>query len=104
MAHAVTLVDDDGSIEDRNTPTATYAMFSSEILFDKNAGRWKGGQFHDRREPDLAGQAGGPPLNPLVMNIPDQASVVARLMENSDDMASMQAFYAADVFEDPENA
>ena len=78
---AVSLGDDGTSLGDRNTPTASYARFSP--LFHRNkAGIFLGGQFLDGREIDLQGQAGGPPLNPIEMGMPDKASVVKRLQEN----------------------
>ena len=100
---AVSLGDDGSSLGDRNAPTASYARFSPR--FGKNAeGVFFGGQFHDGREPDLAGQAGGPPLNPIEMGMPDKAAVVERLKENPDYVAAFQKLYGADVFKDAETA
>ncbi|WP_116131091.1 cytochrome-c peroxidase [Tropicimonas sp. IMCC34043] len=104
VGRAVSLGDDGASIGDRNTPTAAYAMFSPPFHRDPETGKWKGGQFLDGREPDLAGQAGGPPLNPIEMGMPDRAAVVERLQENPDYVLSMQALYGADVFDDPDRA
>ncbi|PRY26637.1 cytochrome c peroxidase [Aliiruegeria haliotis] len=102
---AVSLGDDGVSIGDRNAPTAAYAMFSPPFhKVEGEDGPYVGGQFHDGREADLAGQAGGPPLNPIEMGMPDKASVVARLQENDAYVASMQALFGTLVFEDVEAA
>ncbi len=83
VGRAVSMGDDGASLGDRNTPTAAYARFSPKFQRLKD-GTYVGGQFLDGREPDLAGQAGGPPLNPIEMGMPDKESVVARLWENPD--------------------
>ena len=94
---AVSLGDDGTSLGDRNAPTASYARFSPR--FHKNSeGKYVGGQFLDGREPDLAGQAGGPPLNPIEMGMPDEASVVGRVKENPAYVAAFKALYGADIF------
>ncbi len=100
---AVSLGDDGVSLGDRNTPTAAYAGFSPG--FHKNAeGFYIGGQFLDGREADLKSQAGGPPLNPLEMAMPDKAAVVARLAENLAYVASFEALYGAGVLDDADDA
>lgn len=81
VGRAVSLGDDGMSLGDRNAPTAAYAKFSPRFHQRKD-GAYEGGQFLDGREPDLAGQAGVPPLNPLEMGMPDKISVVKRLWEN----------------------
>ena len=96
---AVSLGDDGVSLGDRNTPTAAYAKFSPKFHKNKE-GKYVGGLFLDGREPDLAGQAGGPPLNPIEMGMPDKATVVARLNENPDYVQGFKAFFGADVFDD----
>ena len=63
-----------------------------------------GGQFLDGRELDLKGQAGGPPLNPLEMGMPDKASVVVRIKENSDYIDAFQRFYGINIFANNEEA
>lgn len=96
---AVSLGDDGVSLGDRNAPTASYAALTPPFHLD-DQGRWIGGQFLDGRAADLEAQAGGPPLNPIEMGLPDKAAVVARLRQNPDYVASMQALFAADLFED----
>ena len=67
----------------RNSPSAAYAMYSPVRYFDFAEGLWIGGQFWDSRatgevlgDPH-ADQALGPFLNPVEMNNPDKASVIA---------------------------
>lgn len=100
---AVSLGDDGASLGDRNAPTAGYARFAP-VFHQDEEGRFLGGQFLDGREPDLAGQAGQPPLNPIEMGMPDKASVVARLKENPRYVAAFKTFYGDNVFDDPEEA
>ncbi|PIE16473.1 MAG: methylamine utilization protein MauG [Rhodobacterales bacterium] len=100
---AFSLGDDGHSLGDRNAPTAAYAMFSPRFHKSKD-GDYVGGQFLHGGEPDLAGQAGGPPLNPIEMGMPDKASVVARLKENEDYVAALKAFFGDDLFSDTDAA
>ena len=109
LALGVSLGDDNFSIGVRNTPTASYAMFSpsfsalpSGTPADENG--FIGGQFLDGRELDLKGQAGGPPLNPVEMNMSDKDAVVERLKENSNYISAFQNFYGAEVFDNVDNA
>lgn len=98
---AVSLGDDGTSLGDRNTPTAAYAVFSPPFGKSAKAGIFHGGQFLDGRAPALADQAGGPPLNPLEMAMPDEKSVVARLKENPAYVAAFDALYGKDVLDTP---
>lgn len=105
----VSLGDDNSSIGVRNTPTAGYAKFSPNFSAlpagspaDDNG--FIGGQFLDGREDDLKGQAGGPPLNPVEMNMPDKALVIARIKENDNYIAAFQKFYGKNVFDNIDSA
>ncbi len=100
---AVSLGDDGISLGDRNTPTATYAKFSPDFQHN-NSDEFIGGQFLDGREADLKGQAGGPPLNPVEMNMPDKASVVARIQENDEYTAAFKALFGEAIFDDTDAA
>lgn len=100
---AVSLGDDGKSLGDRNAPTASYARYSPLFHRTKD-GIYKGGQFHDGREADLAGQAGGPPTNPIEMGMPDKASVIARIQEDEQYTASFKRWYGENIFDDTENA
>jgi cytochrome c peroxidase len=95
----VSLGDDGHSFGDRNAPTAAYASFIPPLTRN-DAGEFRGGQVLDGRERDLAGQAGGPPLNPIEMGMPDKASVVARLQENSLYVDKFKAIYGDHIFDD----
>ncbi|PID45490.1 MAG: methylamine utilization protein MauG [Proteobacteria bacterium] len=99
----VSLGDDGKSLGDRNAPTAAYARFSPNFHRNK-AGEYRGGQFLDGREKDLAGQAGGPPLNPIEMGMPDKASVVARLQENAYYLKTFRELFGKAVFDKVETA
>jgi len=113
---AVSLGDDGVSLGDRNTPTASYAMFSpdfhigtrqrfqTEQKAHRNFTGAMGGQFLDGRELDLKGQAGGPPLNPVEMNMPDKTSVVARLLENLDYIDAFNRLFGDTIFDDVDAA
>ena len=100
---AVSLGDDGHSLGDRNAPTASYAAFSPDFHRD-DTGQYVGGQFLDGREKDLAGQAGGPPLNPIEMGMPDKAGVVGRLKENAAYVTAFRSFYGGDIFDRPDDA
>ena len=78
-------------------------MFSPDFSVDKK-GVYKGGQFHDGREKDLAGQAGGPPTNPGEMAMKDKASTVERLKENEAYLGRFKKIYGNDVFNDSDKA
>jgi len=100
---AFSLGDDGVSLGDRNAPTLTYAMLTPPFRLN-DMGFHMGGQFWDGRAVDLADQAGGPPLNPIEMGMPDKASVVVRLRESEDYIAGLEAYFGTDVFGDDEAA
>ena len=103
VAGAVSLGDDGKSLGDRNAPTAAYAMFSPAFKLNKD-GKYVGGQFHDGRESSLAGQAGGPPTNPIEMGLPSKTIAVDRLLENVAYVKSFKAIYGDEIFADAEQA
>jgi len=103
VSHAVSLGDDGRSIGDRNAPSAAYARFSPP--FHRNEeGHYVGGLFWDGRAADLEAQAGGPPLNPLEMGMPDKQAVLERLMENQDYVTAFRTFFGNTVLDDAESA
>lgn len=117
LVSAVSLGDDGSSLGDRNAPTAAYAAFTTpSALQNGTRGRHNkqnahrtyegplGGLFLDGRADGLAGQAAGPPLNPLEMGMPDEAAVVARLEENEQYVAAFRFHYGDDVLGDSEAA
>lgn len=96
---AVSLGDDGKSIGDRNAPSAAYASQAPKYHVDSK-GKPMGGLFWDGRAATLEAQAGGPPLNPIEMGMPDKAAVVARLKENPRYVAAFGALYGQDVLND----
>ncbi|MBB3946479.1 cytochrome c peroxidase [Rhizobium skierniewicense] len=97
VGHDVSLGDDGTSLGDRNVPTAAYAKFSP--TFGKNAaGEYVGGQFWDGRASTLEDQAGGPPLNPFEMGMPDKLTLIKRLKENPDYVTAFGTQFGGDVF------
>ena len=103
LGHDVSLGDDGLSLGDRNAPSAAYAKFSPP--FGKNeAGEYIGGQFWDGRASTLEDQAGGPPLNPLEMGMPDKATVVSRLKGNPDYVAAFGTQFGGDVCKNDDDA
>lgn len=86
------------SIGDRNTPTATYANQTPTFHINKK-GEYIGGMFWDGREVDLQAQAGGPPLNPIEMAMPNVKTIIDRLMQDSSYQDSFTALFGETVFE-----
>ena len=100
---AASLGDDGVSVGDRSAPTASYAAYIP--AFYKNAaGHYAGGLFWDGRAADLEEQAGGPPLNPSEMGMPDKAAVVARIQEDSGYVQAFQSVWGTDIFSSVDNA
>jgi cytochrome c peroxidase len=91
------------SLGDRNAPTASYAALTPELHIN-DEGEFVGGMFWDGRESDLEGQAGGPFLNPLEMQMPDKASVVTRLQEHTLFPYAFKSLFGEDVFDDVDTA
>jgi cytochrome c peroxidase len=78
-------------------------MFSPDFGVNEK-GVYVGGQFHDGREHNLAGQAGGPPTNPIEMGMPSKAAMVERLQENPTYVAALQSLYGEAIFSDNEKS
>lgn len=90
------------SIGVRNAPTAMYAALTPE--FSQDAEGYFGGQFWDGRASSLEDQAAGPPLNPVEMQMPDKAAVIARLLENDSYVNAFKRFYGQGIFDDIDEA
>lgn len=103
VAAAASLGDDGHSLGDRNAPSATYAV-AIPPFHRKANGRYAGGLFWDGRADSLADQAGGPPMNPLEMGLPDQAAVLARLRENPAYQEQFARLYDPAVLQDAAQA
>ena len=106
---SASLGDDGVSLGDRNTPTALYSASIPEFSFGTHRRfnspqadyvGYIGGQFWDGRATALEDQAGGPPLNPVEMNMPDKATVVARLRENTRYEEAFSELYGSNIFDD----
>jgi cytochrome c peroxidase len=100
---AASIGDDGQSRGDRNAPTASYAAFVP-YFHQTDEGTWVGGQFWDGRAPDLMEQAGGPPLNPVEMGMPDKGAVVERLLENPDYVRGFETLFETGILNDPVKA
>jgi cytochrome c peroxidase len=100
---AASLGDDGASLGDRNAPTAAYGALVPP-LHQGEDGQWIGGLFHDGRAPTLEDQAGGPPLNPAEMGMPDTAAVAERLRENADYQAAFPKLFGDGILDDPDAA
>ncbi len=70
-----------GRFGDRNSPSAAYAVFFPEFSYTNGVAI--GGQFWDGRASNLTEQAKGPFLNPVEMNNPDKATVIADIQVSS---------------------
>ena len=100
---AMSLGDDGSSLGDRSAPTASYAKFSPAFHKGKD-GKYRGGQFWDGRAATLADQAGGPPLAPPEMAMPNKAAVVERIQENEAYVEAFKVNFGEDIFSDPDAA
>jgi cytochrome c peroxidase len=85
----------------RNAPTAMYARYLPPLHLD--GGRWIGGLFWDGRAASLEDQAATPLLNPLEMNNPDKARVVAAVRRASYAPA-FRELYGPDALDDVDAA
>lgn len=95
------LGDDGKSIGDRNAPTASYAMFSPNFHYNEIKKQFVGGQFWDGRVDHLKGQAGGPPLNPVEMQMPSKEAIAKRLEKSEVYNSKFRELYGEDIFQDP---
>ena len=99
ISHSAGSLGHDGRlIGDRNTPTATYANQTPRFHINKK-GEYIGGMFWDGRELGLKEQAGGPPLNPIEMAMPDIETIANRLKEDSAYQESFIELFGEHVFE-----
>ncbi len=99
---AFSLGDDGESLGNRNAPTASYAAFIPP--FHQNSkSEWIGGLFWDGRANSLEDQAGGPPLNPIEMGMPNKATLVQRLRDDPAYTERFVALFAPDVLQDDES-
>lgn len=88
-----------GLFGSRNSPTASYAVFSPVFT---TSGGIKGGQFWDGRAATLADQAKGPFLNPVEMANTSRAQVIGKIQASSysdlfDQVCGPNAYLSANV-------
>lgn len=100
----VSISEDKKKFGTRNAPTVSYAALSPKFYYSKKNQEYVGGQFLDGRSATLADQAGGPPLNPIEMQMPDKASVVERLLENPFYIVAFKKIYGKNIWQDKEKA
>ncbi|MES2626919.1 MAG: cytochrome c peroxidase [Pseudomonadota bacterium] len=91
------------TIGDRNAPTISYASQIPVFQLNEN-NDYVGGLFWDGRADTLAAQAGGPPLNPDEMAMPDSSLVQQRLKENMNYGYAFKDLFGDDVLDDPKAA
>jgi len=100
-----------GAFGTRKAPGLTYVSFTPPFSFidkkDEETGKTEktpaGGQFRDGRANSLEQQASGPLLNPVEMNNPSKAAVVAKVREGAyADFA--RSVFGKDVFENSDAA
>jgi cytochrome c peroxidase len=70
-----------GRFGSRNSPSTAYAVFFPKFSYIANIAI--GGQFWDGRTANLTEQAKGPFLNPVEMNNPNKATVIADIQTSS---------------------
>jgi len=99
---ALSVGDDGSALGGRNTPTASYAMFSPTLT--SSNGKLIGGQFHDGRAVDLADQAGRPPLDTAEMQMPSKFLVMERIQKNSEYVTAFKNLYGNTIFSDVDKA
>jgi cytochrome c peroxidase len=98
-----------GALGLRKPPSAMYASFTPPFGFidkeNETTGKMEkvpaGGQFRDGRATGLEQQAAGPLLNPVEMNNPSKAAVVAKVRSGA--YADLfRAVFGEDAFDDPD--
>jgi cytochrome c peroxidase len=100
---AASVGNDGVSVGDRSAPTISYASLIPAFHVNSE-GQYEGGMFWDGREPDLEGQAGGPFLNTIEMQMPDKAAVIERILEDDLYPFMFMDLFGDDVFDDVDTA
>jgi cytochrome c peroxidase len=104
VSNMASLGDNGKSVGGRNAPTASYANQTPSFHYDKKEKAYVGGQFWDGRASTLEDQAGGPPLNPVEMEMPNEKTVMNRVLENPYYVSTFKDIYGKDIFKDPKKA
>src|SRR5436190_1804523 len=84
----------------RNSPSAMYLRFAPPL--HDEGGRMVGGLFWDGRAANFTEQAAFPLLNPIEMNNPDKATVVAKIKKHYG--RDFKRLFGADIFKDGDKA
>jgi cytochrome c peroxidase len=92
-----------GLFGNRNTPMASYMLFSPDFHYDEAEGLYVGGQFLDGRAATLELQAQQPFLNPVEMANPNRNSVVDKVKRGANSALFRQVFGSA-AFDDVDAA
>lgn len=100
---AVSVGSDNISHGGRNAPTASYAALTP-VFHRMDNGEYRGGMFLDGRASSLADQAAGPFVNPVEMQMENEAAVVDRVLENTSYEMKFKQLYGAAVFENKVHA
>ncbi len=88
---------------DRNTPTASYALYSPTFHFDKEEDMYIGGQFLDGRAATLEEQAKAPFLNPVEMGNASANDVIRKVL-TSDYVDQFKTVFGTTSLENTEEA
>ena len=102
VEHMAAVSADENFIGDRNVPTDSYAAFIPEFhsIMEDGEKLYVGGNFLDGRASTLKNQAKGPFLNPIEMQMPDEASVIERIKENDNYTEALIKLYGDTIFDD----
>ncbi len=92
-----------GLFGNRNTPMASYMLFSPDFHYDESEGLYVGGQFLDGRAATLELQAQQPFLNPVEMANPNREAVVDKVRRGANSVLFRQVFGNA-AFDDIDTA
>ncbi len=90
---------DGHSVGTRNTPGLTYVGLVP--AFSKTAGHYQGGLFLDGRARTLQAQVVEPLLNPLEMAIPDERTIVSRVLADAGHRAALQGLMGEEAVDHP---
>jgi cytochrome c peroxidase len=100
---ATSLGGDGRSLGDRNAPALTYVALTPPFRIGAD-GQPVGGFFLDGRAATLVEQAAEPFVNPLEMQMPDPAAVVARVQASPTYEKGFRRLFGEGVFEDTDTA
>lgn len=101
VAGAASLGTDGKSLGDRNAPTVTYAALIPEFGVDET-GAYRGGFFHDGRAKTLVEQAGEPFTNPIEMALPDNETLVRKVLARKRYVDGLRRHFGEGVLNEPE--